>query len=218
MGYAPARDGEAVMSMQRRFAIGVALVLALAACSTTPAATGPAETDDLETFAAEPTLVAGTSGPADTAGTGGANDIGNGRPTTLTLTVTGTTTGADGSYSDAGTTRACGNVLLNLTGNTHGFDYAYPFEGDHQIEDVTFDAENLLPGSSTTSFNVDVNVVASDGHRPPSIVIHPNVPNSGDTGNAQRSEAGGTTTLTVDATNDAGQTIHMTVTCGPRPT
>lgn len=205
------------MSIRPQFVVAVALVLALAACSGTPAATGPAETDDIESLAPQTTPAAGNSAPAATEGSGGVNDIGNGRPTTITLTVSGTTTGANGSYSDSGTTRICGNAQLNLTGNTRGFDYAYPFEGEHQIEDVTFDAEDLLPGTSTTSFNVDVNVVASSGGHPPSIVIHPNVADSGDTGSAQRSDSDGTTTFTVDATNDAGQTIHMTVTCGPRP-
>lgn len=216
MGYAPAREVGAAMSIRQRFGVAVALVLALAACSGTPAATGPAETDDVATLAPETTPAADNSGPAATEGNGGVNDIGNGRPTTLSVTVAGTTTGADGSYSASGTTRICGNAQLNLTGNTRGFDYAFPFEGEHQIEDVTFDAEDLLPGTSTTSFNVDVNVVTSDGGHPPSIVIHPNVPDSGDTGSAQRSDAGGTTTLTVDATNDFGETIHLTATCGPR--
>lgn len=205
------------MNNRSRFSIGVALMLALAACSGTPAATAPSETDEGATLAPQATAPAETTAPVSTEGNGGVNDIGNGRPTTLTLTVSGTTTGADGSYSDSGTTRICGNAQLNLTGNTRGFDYSYPFDGEHQIEDVTFDAEDLLPGTSTTSFNVDVNVVASSGGHPPSIVIHPDDPSSGDTGSAQRTDAGGTTTVTVDAKNDAGESIHMTVTCGPRP-
>lgn len=205
------------MSTRPRIALAVALVLLLSACSGTPVVTAPAGTDDGPAVTQGATAAPGNTEPAATEGTGTENDIGNGRPTTLTLTVSGTTTGGDGSYSATGTTRICGNAQLNLTGNTRGFDYAFPFEGEHQIEDVTFDAEDLLPGTSTTSFNVDVNVVASDGHRPPSIVIQPNDPDSGDSGTAQRTDANGTTTLTVNATSDFGETISMTVTCGPRP-
>ena len=205
------------MTIRPRIALAFASVLAIAACSGTPAVTSPVETDDIAAATQATTAQPVGTDPAPTDGNAGENDIGNGRPTTLTLTVSGTTTGADGSYSDAGTTRICGNAQLNLTGNTRGFDYAYPFDGEHQIQDVTFDAEDLLPGSTTTSFNVDVNVVASDGHQPPSIVIQPNDPDSGDSGTAQRSDANGTTTLTVDASNDFGETIHLVVTCGPRP-
>jgi len=199
--------------------IALALVLAfvLSACSGTPNVTAPAETDDVPGVTQGATAVPVKTEPAATAGNPGENDIGNGRPTTVTLTVGGTTTGADGSYSATGTTRICGNAQLNLTGNTRGFNYAFPFEGEHQIGDVTFNAEDLLPGSATTSFYISVNVTAADGHEPPSVVIQPNDPDSGDSGNAQRSDSGGTTTLTLKATNDFGETISLTATCGPRP-
>lgn len=103
-----------------------------------------------------------------------------------------------------------------ITGNTREFDFEFPATGEFQIEDVTFNAEDLLPGASTPLFSIGVNVHARPNFVPPATVVHPNQTDSGDSGTARRSESGGTTTLIVDGVNEHGDTIHLEAICGPR--
>ena len=126
---------------------------------------------------------------------------------------------ANGSYGASGMTRWCGDFQFATSGNLRGFDYGFPHDipppAKPQIEDVTFSAPDLLPGASTASFYLSVGVVSAAGQEPPSVVIQPGTID-GDSGTAQRTESGGTTTLTVDATNDFGEHVTLTATCGPR--
>ena len=225
--------------MTHRLALATALTLVLAACSATPGVSHPLGTEPSSTdtplstapadtsAATEPlatvpsstdtplsTAPAGTAAPSDA--TSPRNDIGNGRPATVTLVLSGTRTDSDGSYSASALTRVCGNAVLNMTGNTRAFDFEFPFEGKHQVEDVSFAANDLVPGASTSTFYIAVAVRTSVGGQPPSTIIDAGKPGSGASGTAQRTEAGGTTTLTLTASSDDG-TINMTATCAPRP-
>ena len=95
--------------------------------------------------------------------------------------------------------------------------FEFPLDGgDDQIGDVTFSADDLVPGTSTTSFHIGVNVKTADGHEPPATVVDTAQAGSDDSGSAQMAESGGTTTLTVDGADELGQSIQMTATCGPR--
>jgi hypothetical protein len=127
---------------------------------------------------------------------------------------------ADGSYGASGMTRECGNASFVFTGSLRGFDYGFPHDipapAQPQIGDVTFHAADLIAGGTTTTFYLSVNVVNATGQEPPSVVIQPGT-TDGDSGSAQRTESDGTTTLTVDATADAGDHVTLTATCGPRP-
>ena len=116
-------------------------------------------------------------------------DSGNGRPASITLELSGTTTQADGSYTSSGVARLCGNAVMNLTGNVREFSFEFPNDSDdHQIGDVTFSAQDLLPGATTTSFHIGVSVTTADGHEPPATVVDTEQAGSDDTGSAQRSE------------------------------
>jgi len=202
--------------MTIRHGLSILPVLLLAAgCTASPAATGLAETDDgsiIEpTFSLEPEQT-DASLPSDELPQP-TNDIGNGRPSTVTVTIAGNTSGANGTHTASGTTRLCGNALLNYAGNPNGFNYEFPFEGEHNPNDVSFAAENLLPGTSTSTFNLAVGITTNQ--ITPGIIADPGG-TAGDAGTATRTEADGTTTLVIHATNNRSETIDLTATCGPR--
>jgi hypothetical protein len=201
------------MSFRSSSVLAVSLVLVLAACGGAPAST-PASlaSDDVPTFAPEVTNPGiATEQPGETTA---ANDLGNGRPVDITLTLAGTRD-TDGTYHATGISRACGNAMVNMTGNMRAFNFEFPFEATPEVEDVSFAAEDLVAGSTTSSFHVDVTVIPMNGM--PSLVIDTTDSGpAGHTGTAQRTEANGTTTLVVEAADDLGVSLHLTATCGPR--
>ena len=199
-------------------AFSVTVLLALSACSGAPGTGEPTAMAETETVAtSEPSTTPAAENPTPAESTASAPDNGNGRPASITLALSGTTTQADGTYSASGPARLCGNAVINLTGNLRQFSFEFPLDsaGD-QIGDVTFSAEDLVPGTSTASFHIGVNVKTAVGHEPPALVIDTAQAGSDDSGSAQLAESGGTTTLIVDGADDLGQTIQMTATCGPR--
>lgn len=203
---------------RKKAAFALVVLLALAACGGSPGTGEPAtsvETDAVAT--SEPTSPPAAESATPPEATAGEVDNGNGKPATISLVLSGTTTQVDGSYSGSGPARLCGNAVMNLTGNPREFSFEFPLDdGGDQIRDVTFSAEDLVPGTSTASFHIGVNVKAADGHEPPALVIDTEQAGSDDTGSAQLAESAGTTTLTVDAADELGQTIQMTASCGPR--
>jgi hypothetical protein len=214
--------------VQAPWASLVAAALLLSACSgARPPATNPetldvpdsSEAADATAFEPEPTSDAGQATPISPVATD-PNDFGTDRPSSVTMSISGADfDDANGSYGASGMTRWCGDFQFATSGNLRGFDYGFPHDipppAKPQIEDVTFSAPDLLPGASTASFYLSVGVVSAAGQEPPSVVIQPGTID-GDSGTAQRTESGGTTTLTVDATNDFGEHVTLTATCGPR--
>jgi hypothetical protein len=157
--------------------------------------------------------VADTPAPADTPAV---VDNGRLRPVTITLVISHTND-SDGTYTASGPARFCGNAVMNLTGNPNEFSVEFPQDpGNYEIEDVTFGADDLLPGTTTPSFDLEVTVHAKKGGVPPATIVHPDQPNSGDSGTATRVESGGQTTVTVDGVNDFGDNVHLEAHCGPR--
>ncbi len=198
-------------SVRSRSALAFSLVLVLAACAGGPTASAPPETQDIPTLGPQATDAETTTQPVETVV---ANDLGNGRPVDITVTLAGTRQ-TDGTYHATGISRVCGNAMVNLTGNLRAFNFEFPFESTPEVEDASFGADDLVAGSTTSSFHVDVSVIPSGGM--PSLVIDTTDSGpAGHTGTAQRSEANGTTTLVVDAVDDLGVTLHLTATCRPR--
>jgi hypothetical protein len=207
-----------------RTAVLVVIVAACGGGATPTSAPQPtsalAPTDDVDTFGPETEAPEPTNGANETGGprpTDQANDIGTDRPSHVTLTIAGTAgPGLKGAFTGSGMTRLCGNFTMALSGDPRGFDYGFPKDIDQpQVDDVTFHAQDLLPGATTTSFSVSVNVITSTGASPPTLAISPDT-EPGHSGSASRSELGGTTTLTVNAVDDLGVTLNLTATCGPR--
>jgi hypothetical protein len=200
-----------------RAAFAVAALVALTACGGTPATGDVAEPLETESVApAEPTGAPPAETPApQTPNT--APDDGNGRAANVSFVLSGTTTQADGSYSGSGAARFCGDAVYNLTGNLREFSFEFPLDGGgDQVRDVTFSADDLVPGASTDLFHIGVGVKTASGHQPPALVIDTAQAGSDDSGSARLVESAGTTTLTLDAADELGQSIQMTATCGPR--
>ena len=206
-----------------------AVVLIAAACSgpsgqqtlrpaepTTAPRSAPASTPTAQaTVPSGPSAPTVPSGPSNTQQTGLPLDSGNGRLATVQVVLSNTNT-SDGSYSASGPARFCGNADFNLNGNERAFNFQFPLDlGTYEINDVTFDASDLVPGSNTDALFVSVNVTTADGHEPPATVADSEAEGADDTGQASLSESAGTRTLVVNATNDFGESIQLTASCAP---
>jgi len=200
--------------MRIGIALAAALTLAMSACAGAPAPTEPAQSEDgAASGPPEATAHVEDSSAPQAANTGGSG-AGVDRPATIHLDISATPD-SDGSYTATGPAPLCGDAQINLTGNTRAFNFEFPHSGDFEIIDVTFGADDLVPGSSTSAFHLGVDVHAKAGGEPPGTIV--DTSNAGNGGTAQLSDSGGTTTLTVEGSDDIGQTLHLTATCGPRP-
>jgi len=203
----------------RFFPANIALALALAACSGAPAqpTEPPDGTDSLPTLTEEATDTAAPTATLSTEPTaGGSSDDGNGWPATVTATIGGTNR-SNGTYSATGPARVCGNPLASIDPTGHGFVFEFPLDGDFNPRDVAFGAEELLPGTTTSLFNIGVSITNAAGEEPAATVINPDLPDKGDTGTATLTEADGKRTVTLQAAGYFGETIQMTAVCGPAP-
>ena len=206
----------------------VLFVVMLAACSAAPAATtptpfntGPSDTEPFETepLDTEPPAT-DTLEPEPTASESTANGLplsdGNGWPMTVSATLTGTFGDGDGSYSGSGAARWCGDAVTHLTGNVRSFNFEFPLDTrTGNINDVTFSADDLVPGATTSVFHIDVGVHTAAGRDPASTVI-----NAGETGTAVSGTGsaaltvdGGARTLDLQATSNYGETIKLKGSC-----
>ena len=196
------------------------LLVVITACGgaapvTTPTAQ-PHETEDVATFQPVTTPETTAVPPAGATDSTASLDSGTDWPTTVTVTLsTGIYTNeyGDGTFSSAGTARQCGTDEFG----PRGFSFGFPkdIEQHHDVEDVTFGADELLPGTSTSSFSISVNIDPAVQGLRPATVLNPSNPQSGDTGTAQLSVVNGTRSLTVDAAGQGGVTIHLVAVCSP---
>jgi hypothetical protein len=141
-------------------------------------------------------------------------DLGSDRPAAVSLSLSNSRM-YEGDYHAAGRTRLCGNAMRAMNGKVNGFNFEFPIEGDFEIVDVAFGAEELPVGSTTTQYYLSVSVKAKRGGRPPGFVLRTNQPQFHEVGKATRSEEGGVTRLVVEGVNDRGEQLHMTVCRGP---
>lgn len=204
-------------------ALAVCLTLVtLNACSgqlpsAQPTITEPGPTDELFTNEPRSTPVIEPSTSAAPGATD-KSDSGTGWPTTVSADLSPgiyVNEFANGSFGSTGPARACGNAFPSLF--PRGFHFYFPQDlAHHDIQDVTFSAEDLVPGTSTTSFSISVDIDSPSAGQPPGTVIDATRPASGATGVARLSEADGTRTLVVDATGEGGISIKLTAVCTPR--
>jgi len=195
------------------------LLVVITACGaaapvTTPTAQ-PKQTEQVSSVQPVTTPETTVAPPAGATDSTASLDTGTDWPTTVDVTLsTGIYTKefADGTFTSAGTARQCGTTELSPGGFVFGFprDTAH-----HDVEDVTFGADALLPGASTSSFSISVNIDSTAQDLRPATSLDPSNPQSGDTGTAQLSVVNGTRSLTVDATGQGGVTIHLVAVCTP---
>ncbi len=169
------------------------------------------ETDPVSDIAVEPAAAPAVL-PAEVAPV---EDLGSDRPATVSLSLSNSRT-YEGDYQASGRARICGNAMRAMNGKVNGFNFEFPVEGDFEIVDVAFAAEELPAGSTTTQYYLSVGVKAKRGGRPPSFVLRTNQPQFHEVGRATRSEEGGTLRIVVEGVNDLGERLQMTAECGPR--
>lgn len=210
------------MSALTRAAL-VFVLLVLGACSGSPAATSPTPFDT-EPFETEPVdtepAATDTVEPEPTASEATASGLplsdGNGWPMTVSATLTGTFGDSDGSYSGSGAARWCGDAVTHLTGNKRSFNFEFPLDTTTgNINDVTFSADDLVPGTSTTTFHISVNVHTGAGFDPAATVVDPGTTGIASSGKGSASLAvdGGTRTLDLQATSDYGENVKLKGSC-----
>ena len=136
------------------------------------------------------------------------------RPAEITLTFSGDESYA-GSYRAAGTSRACGPSTFGLPGQERRFSFEFPYEGDFEIVDVSFVAEDLPAGGSTTKYSLTVALRNKKGGRPPNLSIQTDRARADDSGTATLTVRGETAELHVTGKDHYG-TLDMTVRCGKR--
>ena len=207
--------------MTARWRIGLVLVLFLVGCSGAPASTPTSfETEPVET---EPVATPAPTDELESTPTAASTDNGglplsdgNGWPVQVTAEISGTFNDSDGHYSGAGPARWCGNAVMNLTGNVRAFNFEFPLDTPTgNIRDVTFNADDLVPGASTTVFHIDVGVHTALDRDPSSTVVNAGETGTGDsgTGSAQLIVDGTTRTLVLQASTKDGETIQLTGVC-----
>src|SRR6476469_3823470 len=157
--------------MKGLWRVVVVFVFILAACSAAPAATTPTpldtepfETEPVDTQAPETDVPEPTPATSETAANGLPLSDGNGWPTTVSATLSGTFYDSAGSYSGSGPARWCGDAVIHLTGNERSFNFEFPLDTPTgNIRDVTFSADDLVPGATTSVFHIDVGVHTAAG-------------------------------------------------------
>jgi hypothetical protein len=181
--------------------------------SAPPESLDAAEADTAAEAMVEP-AAAPAAPPADIAAP--VEDLGSDRPATVSLSLSNSRM-YEGDYHASGRARICGNAMRAMNGKVNGFNFEFPVEGDFEIVDVAFGAEELPAGATTTQYYLAVSVKAKRGGRPPSFVLRTNQPQFHEAGRATRSEEGGAIRIVVEGVNDLGERLQMTAECGPRP-
>jgi hypothetical protein len=146
----------------------------------------------------------------------------NERPADVTVTMSTSRAKYDGTYTLREVSRVCGEVPkeLNFAGVAAFMVQLYP-DGPNAVrggvEDVTFDSKELVGGKTTSStFRLSLNLKSAKIGSPPAYVLDTSRPNM--TGTATlTTPAPGTHQLEVQGVNDRGETVHLKLTCRPRP-
>lgn len=187
-------------------------LLFIAACGSA----NDAEVDDAnvaeESAAAEPEPAPAEPAPADPEPVQEPDtDPSLHRPAEITLEITGREQYA-GTYRAAGTSRTCGPQPSFSGQPSDRFAVEFPYEGDFDVVDLSFQAEALVPGKDTDNFSMSVSVRTASGGRPPSFVVRAG---RGDSGSASVVREGDTYRLSAKGENSQG-TFTLTVACQPR--
>jgi hypothetical protein len=145
----------------------------------------------------------------------------NERPASVKIDITNSRKKYDGSFTLSGTARVCGELpaMLNFAGVpafTVQF-YPDPATGKESVTDVTFGSTELV-GKVTTAakFDLSVTVQSPAIGKPPAYVLNTTGPRKGSGTATLTTTPKGDTTLRVVGGNDMGESIDMSLTCGPR--
>ena len=92
----------------------------------------------------------------------------------------------------------------------------FPDDGEFEIRDLDFDAKILPPGAATLSFRISVSVTTAKGAKPAAFVLRPNQPEFNERGSASLEMDGETAKLEVSGSDPMGQSLQLTIVCGPK--
>ena len=121
-----------------------------------------------------------------------------------------------GDYAASGISRYCGNVQVNMTGNTKQMGVEFPDGGQYEIEDLTFSADTLTSGTTTTKYHLVLHLKTKDGGRPPAWVLRTYEPRFRETGTASFTVVGGTARFSIDGQNADNERVELNIFCKPR--
>jgi hypothetical protein len=198
--------------------LAAVLVLMTACAGAPPAPTTnapPNPTQRVSTPAAVGTPETTGAPPAASSGSADTLDTGLDWPTTVNTTLsTGTYEKefAEGSFSSSANASQCGPTVLF----PNGFLFGFPHDiNGHDIEDVSFSAHQLVPGSSTSSFSISVSISEAAAGARAKTFLDTDDMSSGASGTAQLSVVNGARHLVVDAADDGGVSVHLIAVCSP---
>jgi hypothetical protein len=139
------------------------------------------------------------------------------RPTEVTVTITNDTH-YDGRYTARGISRVCGKLDLMMPHRVNSFVVEFPDdEPNLAVTSVSFESDTLPPGTTTTSFYLNVGVRTPQGGTPPLFVVRAKEPQYGEPGTATRTRSAGVDILKLTGTATSGTKVRveMTVVCQP---
>jgi hypothetical protein len=137
------------------------------------------------------------------------------RPTSVTVTIENDKL-YSGVYNASGISTICGHVELGYPGYEKSFSIEFPDEETPGVRSLTFDAKALPPGSSTTSFHLNVGVRVGERGAPPLYVVRADEPQYNEPGVAELVNDKGTTSLTVTGTAALGVKVRVKAVCSPK--
>ena len=141
------------------------------------------------------------------------------RPTDVVVTISNDTH-YNGTYRARGMSRVCGKLDLMMPHRDNSFVVEFPDdEPNLDVRALSFDADTLAPGSTTTSFYLSVGIRTAQGGTPPAFVVRAREPRFAEPGTAIRAKAASRDSLTVDgvATSGTKVGVRAIVVCQPKP-
>lgn len=142
------------------------------------------------------------------------------RPTTVVVSILGDVQGYDGVYRATGISRICGKLDLMMPHRANSFVVEFPdMEPNLDVSSLSFNADTLAAGSTTSSYYLSVIVRTPTGGRPPAYVVRASQPQYGEPGSAQRLKVAGRDSLRLEGVATKGTKVKVaaTVVCQPIP-
>ena len=141
------------------------------------------------------------------------------RPTDVVVTIRNDPH-YNGTYRARGMSRICGKLDLMMPHRVNSFVVEFPDdEPNLDVRALSFDADTLAPGSTTTSFYLSVGIRTAQGGTPPAFVVRAREPRFAEPGTAIRAKVASRDSLTVDgiATTGTKVRVRAIVVCQPKP-
>jgi hypothetical protein len=141
------------------------------------------------------------------------------RPTDVEVTIVNDREN-DGTYRTRQISLICGKMDLMMPHRANSFHVEFPHEDTNlPVRSITFDADTLAPGTSTTSYMLNVGVRTPNGGTPLMYVVRANEPHYNEPGKATRTKKASTDVLDIEGVATTGTKVRLTmkIVCHPKP-